>query len=185
MQGSRPVAVRRQAFFGPNSTTRSCGRKRVSDATRTICSHFAPITSRNRTKQEQARCIIRKRGTTDCRTLFPKDQRVTGHGRVVLITQRSSVQIRPPQPKKNKGLAGAISLAPSSFSVFFPVGRLAQRSSSALPCSFRVRSDCSPRQALASLRDRDVEPVPRQNRVRARRAHVRARLRDSTTLETG
>src|SRR2546428_8339150 len=50
-----------------------------------------------------------------------------------LITQRSSVQIRPPQPKKNKGLAGAISLAPSSFSVFFPVGRLAQRSTTCSP----------------------------------------------------
>src|SRR6266850_5856016 len=112
MQGSRPVAVRRQAFFGPNSTTRSCGRKRVSDATHTICSHFAPITSRNRTKQEQARCIIRKRGTTDCRTLFPKDQRVTGHGRVVLITQRSLVQIQPPQPCEDKGLADAAAANP-------------------------------------------------------------------------
>src|SRR3989442_15049289 len=68
-----------------------------------------------------------------------------------LITQRSLVQIQPPQPKKNKGLAGAISLAPSSFSVFFPVGRLAQRSSSALSCSFRVRGDCSPRPALAMI----------------------------------
>src|SRR5439155_13114489 len=128
------------------------------------CSHFAPIRSRNRTRQEQARRINRQRGTAYCRTPFPQDQRVTGHGRVVLITQRSLVQIQPPQPKKNKGLAGAISLAPSSFSVFFPVGRLAQRSSSALPCSFRVRSDCSPRQALASLRDRDVEPPRRRAR---------------------
>src|SRR5439155_14448218 len=135
------------------------------------CSHFAPIRSRNRTRQEQARRINRQRGTAYCRTPFPQDQRVTGHGRVVLITQRSLVQIQPPQPKKNKGLAGAISLAPSSFSVFFPVGRLAQRSSSALPCSFRVRSDCSPRQALASLRDRDVEPVPRQNLIRLTQEH--------------
>src|SRR5438034_8486095 len=49
----------------------------------------APITSRNRTKQEQERRINRKRGTACCRTLFAQDQRVTDHGRVVLITQRS------------------------------------------------------------------------------------------------
>src|SRR5437870_888352 len=59
----------------------------------------APITSRNRTKQEQERRINRKRGTACRRTLFPQDQRVTGHGRVVLITQRSLVQIQPPQPR--------------------------------------------------------------------------------------
>src|SRR2546422_11127700 len=78
-----------------------------SDATRTTCSHFAPITSRNRTKQEQERRINRKRGTACCRTLFPQDQRVTGHGRVVLITQTSLVQIQPPQPRRDKGLAVA------------------------------------------------------------------------------
>src|SRR5882672_4619377 len=66
-----------------------------SDATRTTCSHFAPITSRNRTKQEQVRRINRKRGTACCRTLFPQDQRVTGHGRVVLITQRRWVKSSP------------------------------------------------------------------------------------------
>src|SRR5207249_4300336 len=74
-----------------------------SDATRTTCSHFAPITSRNRTKQEQERRINRKRGTACCRTLLPQDQRVTGHGHVVLITQRSLVQIQPPQPPKTRG----------------------------------------------------------------------------------
>src|SRR2546426_12365834 len=72
-----------------------------------FCSHFAPIPSRNRTKQEQERRINRKRGTACCRMLFPQDQRVTGHGRVVLITQRSLVQIQPPQPRRDKGLAVA------------------------------------------------------------------------------
>src|SRR3989442_10210953 len=87
--------------------TTNCGRGLVSGATRTTCSHFAPITSRNRTKQEQERRINRKRGTACCRTLFPQDQRVTGHGRVVLITQTSLVQIQPPQPRRDKGLAVA------------------------------------------------------------------------------
>src|SRR2546428_5629078 len=85
-----------------------------SDATRTTCSHFAPITSRNRTKQEQERRINRKRETAGCRTRFPQDQRVTGHGRVVLITQRSLVQIQPPQPRnvaKPKGPSDSAPLA--------------------------------------------------------------------------
>ena len=116
-----------------------------------VCSHFATVTSPNRAKSDETRRTRKQCGTARCSILLPKDQRVTGHGRVVLITQRSLVQIQPPQPKKNKGLAGAISLAPSSFSVFFPVGRLAQRSSSALSCSFRVRGDCSPRPALAMI----------------------------------
>src|SRR5439155_11430565 len=75
----------------------------LGNRTRVICSHFAPVTSRNRTKQEQERRINRKRGTACCRTLFPQDQRVTGHGRVVLITQRSLVQIQPPQPRRSRG----------------------------------------------------------------------------------
>src|SRR3989441_1658908 len=86
--------------------TTNCWRWLVSDATRTVCSHFAPITSRNRTKQEQVRRINRKRGTADCRTLFPRDQRVTGHGRLVLITQRSLVQIQPPQPENQADREG-------------------------------------------------------------------------------
>ena len=61
------------------------------------------MTSRNRTEQEQERRINRKRGTARCRTLFPRDQRVTDHGRVVLITHRSLVQIQPPQPGKAPG----------------------------------------------------------------------------------
>src|SRR2546425_411765 len=35
-----------------------------------------------------------------CRMPFPQDQRVTGHGHLVLITQRSLVQIQPPQPRR-------------------------------------------------------------------------------------
>src|SRR5206468_11322285 len=87
-----------------------------SDATRTTCSHFAPITSRNRTKQEQERRINRKRGTACCRMLFPQDQRVTGHGHVVLITQRSLVQIQPPQPYKSSNPKGPKPIGP--FGVF-------------------------------------------------------------------
>src|SRR5437867_10715342 len=83
-----------------------------SDATRTTCSHFAPTTSRNRTNQDQERRINRKRGTACCRTLFPQDQRVTGHGRVVLITQRSLVQIQPPQPLKQLKPKGPSDSAP-------------------------------------------------------------------------
>src|SRR5438128_195148 len=44
-------------------TAMDCWRWFVSDATRTTCSNFAPITSRNRTKREQERRINRKRGT--------------------------------------------------------------------------------------------------------------------------
>src|SRR5438552_17494428 len=65
-----------------------------SDATRTTCSHFAPITSRNRAKQEQERRINRKHGTACCRTLFPQDQRVTGHGRVVLYGPKERLHCR-------------------------------------------------------------------------------------------
>src|SRR5881409_2400279 len=72
----------------------------------------APITSRNRTKQEQERRINRKRGTACCRTLFAQDQRVTDHGRVVLITQRSLVQIQPPQPLKQLKPKGPSDSAP-------------------------------------------------------------------------
>src|SRR6266705_579419 len=68
----------------------------------------APITSRNRTEQEQERRINRKRGTACCRTLFPQDQRVTGHGRVVLITQRSLVQIQPPQPTSDSSFEASV-----------------------------------------------------------------------------
>ena len=75
----------------------------VSDATRRICSHFAPATPRNRTKRDEERRTIGQRGTVRPKTLFPQDQRVTGHGRVVLITQRSLVQIQPPQPRNTKG----------------------------------------------------------------------------------
>src|SRR6058998_731561 len=54
-----------------------------------FCSHFAPITPRNRVERDEERRTIRQRGTACCRTPFLQDQRVTGHGRLVLITQRS------------------------------------------------------------------------------------------------
>src|SRR5882724_3133391 len=87
------------------SAEESVAGRGARHALRKGCSHFAPITSRNRTKQEQERRINRKGETACCRTLFPQDQRVTGHGHVVLITQRSLVQIQPPQPSRDEGLA--------------------------------------------------------------------------------
>src|SRR3989442_14577577 len=83
---SRRVTREGREVGDSHGRTTNCWRWLVSDATRTTCSHFAPRTSRNRTKQEQERRINRKRGTAHCRTLFPQDQRVPGHGRVVLIT---------------------------------------------------------------------------------------------------
>src|SRR5437867_11618881 len=72
-----------------------------------VCSHFATVTSPNRAKSDETRRTRKQRGTARCSILFPQDQRVTGHGRVVLITQRSLVQIQPPQPRRDKGLAVA------------------------------------------------------------------------------
>ena len=102
----------------------------VSDATRTICSHFAPITPRNRVERDEERRTIRQRGTACCRTHLLQDQRVTGHGRLVLITQRSLVQIQPPRNHEIKGF-GKISRSPWCFlSVFLG----ADRRSSMLRC---------------------------------------------------
>ena len=77
-----------------------------------FCSHFAPITPRNRVERDEERRIIRQRGTVCCRTPFLQDQRVTGHGRLVLITQRSLVQIQPPQPLKQLKPKGPSDSAP-------------------------------------------------------------------------
>ena len=103
---------------------RSSKSRRLAES----CSHFAPIPPRNMPKRGQGPRNSKER-ETPCRYLsFPRDQRVTGHGRLVLITQRSSVQIRPPQPlpspRDHDGLGGLVCLRLSAhgvrFSVFFP-----------------------------------------------------------------
>jgi len=87
---------------------RSSKSRRLAES----CSHFAPIPPRNMPKRGQGPRNSKER-ETPCRYLsFPRDQRVTGHGRLVLITQRSSVQIRPPQPhtspRDHDGLGGFV-----------------------------------------------------------------------------
>ena len=58
-------------------------------APRRGCSHFAPTRLRIRAKQAEEPRINRTHRSARCRTSFPPDQGVTGHGRLALITQRS------------------------------------------------------------------------------------------------
>jgi hypothetical protein len=49
-----------------------------------ICSHFAPVTPPNRTKQGEGPRTIRSVELGRRNTLFPRDQRVTDYGRLTL-----------------------------------------------------------------------------------------------------
>src|SRR2546427_12203925 len=85
---SREAIIQRPLpLGGSRAKSTAPGRRRQSRGLVSyFCSHFAPITPRNRVERDEERRIIRQRGTACCRTLFAQDQRVTGHGRVVLIT---------------------------------------------------------------------------------------------------
>src|SRR5437879_6493971 len=113
---SREAIIQRPLpLGGSRAKSTAPGRRRQSRGLVSyFCSHFAPITPRNRVERDEERRIIRQRGTACWRTPFLQDQRVTGHGRVVLITQRSLVQIQPPQPRnvaKPKGPSDSAPLA--------------------------------------------------------------------------
>ena len=65
--------------------------------------NFAPIRPRNTAKNAATRPNIRER-LSSCRNgESPRDQRVTDTVPSALITQRSLVQIQPPQPRKARG----------------------------------------------------------------------------------
>jgi len=71
-----------------------------------LCAHFAPMTSRNTAKRGKELRIISQRGTAQPITLFSQDQRVAVTASKPLITQRSLVQIQPPQPSQGRGVSG-------------------------------------------------------------------------------
>src|SRR5258705_5688307 len=123
MQGSRPVAVRRQAFFGPNSTTRSCGRKRVSDATRTICSHFC---SHNIPKQDETGAsTLHHQKTWNYRLPNAFPERSEGYRSWPCCTHNPKVAGSNPAPatKEIKGLADAPASLLVVLGVFWPCSR--------------------------------------------------------------
>jgi hypothetical protein len=102
---SPAIPCDRAAGYEDRNSARSMSSLRVKRKPRP-CSHFAPIPSQNWTKHEPKRRRNGQRETDRSPTRFPPDQRVTGHGRLALITQRSLVQIQPPQPRQVAEIKG-------------------------------------------------------------------------------
>src|SRR6058998_3024716 len=65
-----------------------------------FCSHFAPITPRNRVERDEERRTIRQRGTACCLTSFP--QRSEGYRTWPCCTHNPKVAGSNPAPATNK-----------------------------------------------------------------------------------
>jgi hypothetical protein len=82
-----------RAIFGPEQIGVPGRALRIR-----ACSRFAPIRPRNTTKKAATSRSIRERLSCCLDSEFLRDQRVTDIDPSALITQRSLVQIQPPQP---------------------------------------------------------------------------------------
>jgi hypothetical protein len=76
------------------------------------CAALLPFCSHNIPRQAETRATTKQQHeawkTCVPSNAFPREKRVTGHGRFAFITHRSLVQIQPPQPKETRPLRGRL-----------------------------------------------------------------------------